>query len=217
MVFAFGTVGFWVLLAVASCLLVGFLEFTNSVWATFTLFVTLVLLYWAGNFTFLWISEHPYLFALYIAGYLVVGAGWAIFKWWRYVVNLVEKYNDHKIHFLKSRGIKGTVIPDELKADWARQTNDRYDRYMSSPIKVGSHGIVPPDPNDHKEEIYLWITFWPWSVLWFVLDEPVRKTVRAIYRGIRNSLVRISEHAFRGTKADFVTEPVNERSGGFED
>lgn len=217
LLFAFGTMGFWVLLALASCLLIGLLEFTKSGWATFTLFATLVILYWAGNFTFHWIGEHPYLFALYILGYLVTGAGWAIFKWWRFVVNLVEKYNDRKSKFLKERRIREVVIPDEFKAEWARHVRDFYDRYQPYTVQVLNDGIVPPDPNNHKEEIYLWITFWPWSMLWFVLDEPVRKTVRAIYRSIRNSLVRISEHAFQSTKADFSIESVEEHSGGFED
>jgi hypothetical protein len=47
------------------------------------------------------------------------------------------------------------------------------------------------------------MAYWPWSLLWTVLNDPVRKSCRVIYHYIHDYLQEISNNAFRGVEHDF--------------
>jgi hypothetical protein len=200
--FVFGSVGFWILLAAVSCLFICLLEYRKGGWATVALIATLVLLYWLGNLRFAWVIHHPLQTAGYFVAYLVLGTGWAIFKWWRFVRNLAHGCRDLLMDFLRHHAIVEKTVPENLKDEW-KEWVSKEPRYHKLNLQTNENGVVPPHPNDHKEEIYLWMAFWPWSVLWFILDEPIRKIFRTIYRRIREYLVAISQREFKDVKTDF--------------
>ena len=203
-VVAIGTVGFWIMMFVISCCMVGFLEFRRSGFATLTFIATLFILYHLMDMNVSWFVQHLPWVALYVSLYIfVVGVLWAFFKWWRKVENLAQKCKEFKYEFLRKNNITDNSIPAEHMEDWHVWIQTKSDHTMYE-LKINSTGIVPPHPNDYKEEIYLWIFFWPWSMLWFIFDEPVRKLFRALYRGIRGSLVAISENSFKDIKGDFA-------------
>ena len=201
--FVFGSFEFWSRVVLSSCILIGLLEFSQGIWATLALFGTLFILYSAGNFSLHAISENPWWTAFYVLVYIAMGPATAVFMWWRKVSKLGERYEDEKIRFLKDKGIRGSAISEELKDAWRKWLQNDYE-FKKTKLKIDKDGIVPPDPNDYKEEIYLWITFWPWSILRFLFADFVRRLVRTIYRKIRTFLAGISERAFAGFKGDFI-------------
>lgn len=208
---AIGTIGFWVMLFAISCCMVGFLEFRRSGFATLTFILTLFVLSNLTGMNVNWFVQRLPWVALYVFLYVVVvGVLWAVFKWWRKVENLAQKCKDLKCEFLRKHSIVDGVIPTDHMEEWQGWIRNRGNGTIHG-LKVENAGIVPPHPNDYKEEIYLWIFFWPWSMLWFVFDEPVRKLARALYRRIRGSLVAISEHSFKDIKGDFAPPPVQVR------
>lgn len=208
---AIGTIGFWIMLFVISCCMVGFLEFRRSGFATLTFLGTLFVLYHLMGMNMNWFVQRLPWVALYVFLYVfVVGVLWAVFKWWRKVENLAQKCKELKYEFLRSRKITTGTIPDDQIENWHDWIRTKGDDEVRA-LKKDETGIVPPHPNDYKEEIYLWICFWPWSMIWFVFDEPVRKLARTLYRQIRGSLVAISEHSFKDIKGDFAPPPVRER------
>lgn len=208
---AIGTIGFWVMLFVISCCMVGFLEFRRSGFATLTFLGTLFALYHLMGMNMNWFVQRLPSVAVSIFLYVfVVGILWAIFKWWRKVENLAQKCKELKYEFLREHNVTDSMIPTHLADDWQQYIRTKGNDTMYE-LKVDSTGIVPPHPNDYKEEIYLWIFFWPWSMIWFVFDEPVRKCARTLYRQIRGSLVAISEHSFKDIKGDFAPPPERER------
>jgi hypothetical protein len=49
----------------------------------------------------------------------------------------------------------------------------------------------PPSPANYKGDIFSWIALWPASMLWYVVNEPVRKVyhwLRATYQRIADSM-----------------------------
>ena len=216
--FVFGAFGFWALLFIISCILIGLVEAENGLWATGVFIFTLAFVAFAVKLSVHVITDHPLMTILYLLGYFAIGALWAIVKWWRFVVYLVEKYKEIRKEFLRDHDILGFTIPDNFKDKWFKHLENNYGRngYRSLGMSFTEKGLKPPDPSNHKERIYSWITFWPWSLLWFILDEPVRKIAKAIYNGIYNFLVKISEAALRNTVADFKrdVEPATEAKAG---
>jgi hypothetical protein len=44
--------------------------------------------------------------------------------------------------------------------------------------------------------------YWPWSVSWTILKDPVRKAFLIIYHNLAEHLQEISDRAFKGIEAD---------------
>lgn len=68
---------------------------------------------------------------------------------------------------------------------------------------VGDKGLEKPSASENKERIIRWMSFWPWSLTWTLINEPIKKAFRAIYRRIQKLLQSIADKAFKGTEADF--------------
>ena len=204
--FIIGSVGFWILVAVVSILMFYFLEYDKSFRASLTLIITILFLFWFGNLSFSYISANPLQFLAFVAGYFVAGAVWTVVKWWFFVYRMREEYNEIRESFLRSENVGGPGIPDDLKSNWYGylRRNVNYGKYGSrSRLKLIANGVEPPKPNDFKSRIYSWMVFWPWSMVYTLIDDPVRKIFRFIYRNIKYLLERISAHAFRKTWDDF--------------
>jgi len=43
---------------------------------------------------------------------------------------------------------------------------------------------VHPKVGKHKMRIYVWIAYWPWSFVWTMINDPVRKIFNRIYASI---------------------------------
>ena len=208
--FIIGSVGFWILAAVVSILMFYFLEYDESFRASLTLIVTILFLFWFGNLSFSYISANPLQFLAFVAGYFVAGAVWTIVKWWFFVYRIREGYDRIKEGYLRKEGINGDRIPENLRDKWydyLRQSTE----WHSNLINLGRNGVEPPKPNDFKSRIYSWMVFWPWSMVYTLIDDPVRKIFRFIYRNIRHLLESISTHAFRKTRDDFNPVRDNRR------
>lgn len=103
-----------------------------------------------------------------------------------------------------------TPVPAELRQAWQEHINRGH--YTNERLSLK---IVPPRPNDHKATILTWMTFWPASLTWTVLNDPVRAAFRHIYANMSKTLQNISNRAFsdistmhlRDTKADTPPPP----------
>ncbi|MES3004746.1 MAG: hypothetical protein V4690_01380 [Patescibacteria group bacterium] len=206
--FAFGTVAFWILFAAAWILMGVFVENDWPGYTTISFVVITLVLYYAGVLQFSWIIQNPLQASFYFLSYFVIGAVWAVGKWWRFVTRIFERYDDIRREFLKLRGVEGNKVPDAFKKEWLDHIRRETDYGREVKLKIGNNGVVHPSPNEHKSEIYLWILFWPWSVVGYFLDEPLKKLVRWIYRRISTLLEKISLNVFKSTKDDFFENPT---------
>jgi hypothetical protein len=58
------------------------------------------------------------------------------------------------------------------------------------------------------------MSYWPWSLTWTMLKDPMRKAFLAIYHNIAEQLQEISNRAFKGVEADLPPEeesPLSQR------
>lgn len=84
-----------------------------------------------------------------------------------------------------------TSVPPEMRAAWQAVTT-------SGSYHLGGQtlSIKPPRPNDHKSTIMTWMTFWPASMTWTMLNDPVRAAFRFIYAWLSRTLQDLSNRAF---------------------
>lgn len=116
--------------------------------------------------TWTWIGAHPWQTAGLVAAYFLTGAVWSVVKWWRFEVKNVER------------------VRREFKIHPAGRTWPEYrDKYKS-------------DVAEYKGVIIMWIVFWPFSALWTLLDDPVRRLASAIYTELVGVYERISQRVW---------------------
>jgi hypothetical protein len=56
----------------------------------------------------------------------------------------------------------------------------------------------PPRPGDHKSRIIGWIALWPASMLWTIINDPVRRAAEEIYARLGGTYQHISNRVFQG-------------------
>jgi len=125
----------------------------------------------------------------------VVGSGWAVVKWWFFVKDLFRDYKRKKSGFLRKKNLDPDgEIPDEYKGEWGEET-------------TGWGAIeVPPKVGSHKGRIMLWMCWWPWSMVWTIINDPVRRMFSRIYDLLEGLFQKIADRAFAAAMADTPSE-----------
>jgi hypothetical protein len=202
--FMFGSFGFWMLVTIVTIILLYCAENDRGALATLTVIATLCLLNWCGQIpVFAYIWDHPLVVIPGIAAYFLLGTIWGVGKWFFYVKDQREKYDALKLNFIKKENLTISVdepIPDDLKALWQTTVQGYYEdgRYHSLDVN--------PKVGRHKMRIYIWIAYWPWSLVWTMINDPVRKIFNRIYKSISGYLQSISDRYFKDTDKDFKKE-----------
>ena len=199
-VFVVGSLWFWLLLVAEAIVLLILLEWEQGTVATLTLVAALLALQFLGDVNVAgYVVHHPWTAVLGTLGYFAVGTGWTIAKWWFYVREQRAWYDELRAAFLRVHGYeRDSVMPEGLRFQWqsclasARRKRRRLDVH---PLAAG-----------HKAQILWWMSYWPWSATWTLLQDPVRKAFFAIYQQIAEFLQEISDKAFRGVEADLPPE-----------
>lgn len=200
LIFAPFTFWFWTLLVIESFILLACIEKEQGFFATVTLIVTLVLLEQCGGIPILrYVVEHPIPILLSVLAYFAAGTGYGIVKWWFFVTEQRERYESARADFLLEKKVKGDVMPEELKLDWKN--------YAERGVYGKERFEYRPRARNFKGRILMWMTYWPWSLLWTLINDMVKKLFRHIYYRIAGLLQSISNKAFAGVEdRDFLVQ-----------
>jgi len=131
--------------------------------------------------------NQPFLAIGVLAGYLVIGTFWTIFKWWLFVA---ERKEDYVASFegWKSRN-RVTAEGEELKEMW--RSSIVFERNWKE-------DDIPPSVQNHKARLTNWLMHWPISCFWTMFHDMIKKISTAIVNRIRDLLDEMSKRAFSG-------------------
>lgn len=203
--FAYGTLWFWLLIVVASIILFACTEFERGALATVTVVVAILVVHiWGGKILLTKVAEHPWRTLEYAGIYLVIGTLWGISKWYSFVRRARRKFDEALDLFREHWKLPGTVDSyrsrthrHDMGTKDLRSEEEVFKDAWKSVVSDGAYRTISfeykPDPKKHKERILIWMTYWPWSFLWTMLNDPFK----AAYHRILGLLKRISEGAFR--------------------
>jgi hypothetical protein len=187
---------FWLLITAVVILELFCVENESPVLAGFFIAATVAVLYFFGNLDLRGAVEYmihnPLNILGYIGGYFVIGAFWSLVKWVFYTTNKRHHYNEVKREWLEDHGIKGTLtIPANLLDEWKEYAADHhYIRDVQDRLL----------PSHNKSRISVWIVYWPFSALWTLINDPVRRIVRQIRQILTSFYEGISKWSMRGTE-----------------
>lgn len=91
-------------------------------------------------------------------------------------------------------------LPKEVREDFRQYL--REEGYFSR--SYDSSTKIIPRASDNKWRITGWVTYWPWSAAWTLINEPVRKAVKFIWRHMSSTYQRIADRSFAGVADDEV-------------
>lgn len=191
--FVFGTFGAWLLLVALCGLILWDIEKEELGLATFALIVTSVVLLWANDIS-LWslITKNWFVTVGVIGGYFVAGTSWAIGKWYFYIRRYNHEYGDIKRDFLRrcERNDLSELHPEQSKVfrdEVVRKFNELSGKYS------GKESFTFPLAAERKSAILGWMMYWPLSMTWTLINDPVKRAFIAIYRNISGGLDRMTK------------------------
>jgi len=200
-----------VVLAIAEIVLT---ETENFGWATLTLIATLVGVQVFHNtlgFNLLgWIESHALETVLLSIGYVVVGVIWSFVKWFSFLLSYRDKFRELRTSFLKSQNEKrfqleqttgrlqealdvSGPVPDELRdafAEWLR-ANARWDAQGRNIAT-----LERPRASKNKSRIVAWMSFWPFSLIGTLLNDPVRRLFNFLFAWFKALYQQMADRIF---------------------
>lgn len=186
---AVGTIWFWAVLLLCGIAVSELVDRDRGGAATLVALLTLGALAILGDFNPLaWAMENPTLAALFVPGYLLAGAAWGWLKFAWFARARRRKADAILASFLHQRGI----------ADGAKLTSDDERDLRYELDRQGLVGSVRPLVKEHRGKIIAWMSYWPASILWTLINDPVRRAFVEIYERMGNALQAASDRAFRG-------------------
>jgi hypothetical protein len=201
--FALGSMGFWILAGAVCLLLIAAVEYEKPGWATISLIVFCVALWLFGDVNVIKLTTKEPLFTSgLLVGYFVVGVIWSLAKWWFFVRQCRERYGKLRSTFLKKRGYRRDgSIPETEREQWQEWLNGqlRYDRGYQ----------LRPTVQQNKSRILTWMIYWPWSAVWTVLNDPVKRFFKFIFNQMKVVYQKIAYNAFKDVENDFIC-PVDD-------
>lgn len=203
--FALGTWGFLAALGAVIIALIVFAE-DDGVKATVTLILGALFLQFIAKYDLVtFAKEQPFTLLLYGGLYVVLGLAWSVIKWAVYVKAQRRSYDRIRREFCTSRRIHqgDNFTPGEKKA-WAEHLRSHYSdgRKTFKHYSSSDATIIIPDVTENKAAIIRWMTYWPFSMLYTLLNDPVRRLFEWVYESVGVWLQGMANRAFSGTEKD---------------
>lgn len=181
-------------------------NFFSAVW--FVLYLAFLQFLVKADF-FSYIAHHPINTLLYIVGYLALGLIWSFIKWWMFTEKQAIIYKEKRCKWLcemrkdlESR--KGRTSQDEkLTAQLAYLENIELetqvpDFLMEEWKRRLSYSFEVPQVHNNKEKIAIWITYWPISLIWSLINDFIKKFVRTLVMKFKDVYQGITMSSFKG-------------------
>lgn len=189
-------------LFVVECILT---ETESFGWATITLIVTGVASVFLHN---LWhdvpsaldfVKAHGIFTLAYVGAYVGVGIVWSFVKWFSYLMSFRDAFRQQKEAFFKSKGLDGLLVtapvPEEHKAAFEKfiQDNVRWTGEHRGQLLL----MERPRASKNKARITAWASFWPFSFVGTLLNDPVRRLFNLLFNWFKALYQQMADWVFR--------------------
>lgn len=164
-ILAFGTLWFWVALSISFCIMLWAVEVGSSAGATITLLLSAVAFGVLGNVNvFTYAKDNPLNAVFFIMLYILLGIVWAFIKLYFVTRKIRMEYLAEKEAYLQKEG--ATIDK------WVYDYSNKF--------------LYKTDYSDYVPKIMHWSMFWVWSMVWTIINDPIREAFEYIYTVFSN-------------------------------
>lgn len=209
---AFGTFWFWIVSFGMFCLILALAENEQNWWAGISVLSFLLLMQWAGTWDFL---GHPLQTLIWFLVYFVIGAFWSVAKW----ISLLYSKKDQLKNLLKTfivyaAGLENCNSDDREALLDVKKVGDLsrgqfvsfvvfagQRGYRANPYDVTSSATSPscllPDRSYYKDRFVGWLLWWPTSMFWTLLNDPLIRLARWVVTRLGTFYDRLAAAVFK--------------------
>jgi hypothetical protein len=143
-----------------------------------------------------------------IAGYFILGTAWAACKWVFSINALVRKYTRMKQEYCENQKPGDAFDVNEF-VKWLSNKNGNNDVMQMFNLDYSFEStrdvykFSAPKARQHKGAIMKWISAWPLSMIWTLINDPFKRIVEEIYQRITGVFQKISNYLTKSIQADF--------------
>jgi hypothetical protein len=209
--FVFGSLWFWVAF-IALVVLICWLQEEDAAFLAGIGVVAFTLLLHASGLVDLK-SWTIVTFLMNLVGFVILGVMWSFAKWWFFILRRRDSLSSIRKSFVSRLDIKLDNIsasiedpmPAEHKETFRNYLNEEgywkteHRKYCSEDHQTAT---LIPAATDHKAKIVGWMVFWPWSALWTLLNDPLRRIFNHIFKVLKETYQKISEKVFGNISND---------------
>lgn len=141
--------------------------------------------------------------ALFCAlAYLIIGPIVGTLKWASFAYNMAERWAEAREKSLSALSVEFKRKNPDF--DPGNLTKDEKDSLVRrTQIEFGYGVEMPLQVRKHKSRVITWMVYWPVTLFWLVLHDPIRRFCNFAFRSISDLLTRISNRAMASVNADF--------------
>lgn len=192
--FALWAVGWWIVMIAGAITLLTLTEFESYAWTGIVFFGLLAFLQLSSFNILGWITANPVSFVVLIAGYAAVGVVYSMLKWrFSFLRRERERYDE-----LESKFKEVADSDDRVKVGTYRNEEDNDTIDKAAWLSRAGWCWETVKVRYNKARITAWIGYWPWSLLWTLIDDPIRKMAEWLYATFKGWYEALQANAFKG-------------------
>jgi hypothetical protein len=190
--FAVGAFGFYLLLFLLFVLITAFEENDKDISALITLIAGFAFCQWVCHLqVFHWIGHHILGTIGYVLLYFAFGGLWGLFKWVLFLRTRLEDYKRVK---------EGFSAWKEASPAWKGKEYTALKDFLQ---ERGATGMMkPPQVRDYKGKVTHWMTYWPFSLIWFLIHDPITRFFKTLFNFMSGTFQSISNRMFASVEKD---------------
>ena len=178
--FAATGIVFWIVAAIGFLTIMVSVDYEAFGFTTLAFVITVALLLWLGHAHPIdWALAHRNEIILAVVAYFVVGIVWGIVKWFFHLMSIRDKL----VEYRRNNNIKSEGLSVEQISDF-KSLNRLYED-------------IPPKAFKSKHRILFWMAYWPFSMPWTLVNEPVKRFFSFVYRRLAGMLQGMSDRLFK--------------------
>jgi hypothetical protein len=145
-----------------------------------------------------WVRTNVVTLLIAAVAYFAIGAVWGVIKWRLYLDDLTSYIRTRLDTFKAKYGI--SLKSREEKDEFASKV--RTNVWRTAEVRIDGNNpdyvitFTPPHVNGNMDLVLRWMTFWPVSITWTLLNNPVRKIFIWIFRSMSGVMQRMANDQF---------------------
>jgi hypothetical protein len=155
-------------------------------------------LWWTNGFTNSFFSYITWQNALkYVPAYFVCGAIYAVGRWQAHLWQAKRWFKENETKVRTCEWFSHGGFDPEMRLRFDLFGSRKMAFVQGSTTSATKMSEIQPLAREFKRKIMDWIVFWPWSALWYFINDPITRLVKAIFNWLASLLQRMSANTFR--------------------
>lgn len=148
-----------------------------------------------------WIVANPLTTVAVILSYALVGLVYSLLKWrFSFLAKKSERYRELVSEFRTKVAESQPDTPADAPVDslelFYPGSNNR--RNLKEFLQLRNWDWSSVRASRNKTRIVVWVAYWPWSLVWTLIDDPFRWLAEKVYHTFRGWYVSLTKNAFKG-------------------